>query len=93
MGLVLGKDGKTRSVEINTGSAVTQISTLYVGLLQSAPANMDGMDLVTLISSGQGNEFTIGASFYTGRKSITVGTVTCQPPRSANTLSRLRLAA
>ena len=75
MGLVLGKDGKTRSVEINTGSAVSQISTLYVGLLQSAPANMDGMDLATLISSGQGNEFTIGASFYTGRKSITVGSI------------------
>ena len=39
------------TVKINTGSAVSQISTLC-RLLQSAPANMDGMDLATLISSG-----------------------------------------
>ncbi len=76
MGLLLGLDGKKRALEINVGVAVSQASPLYVGLLQSAPSNMDGMDLATLISSGQGNEFTINANFYTGRQVISLGAVT-----------------
>jgi len=76
MGIVLGSGGKQRAVEINTGTAVAQVSTLYVGLLQSAPSGMDGMSLSTLISAGQGNEFTINANFYTGRKAVTVGSIT-----------------
>ena len=66
MGLVLGKDGKTRSVEINTFSCVSNFYSLC-RVATVCPANMDGI-VATLISSGQGNEFTIGASFYTGRK-------------------------
>ena len=73
MGLALGLDGKTRAVDINKGSSVTAITTLYVGLLQSAPANMDGMNLATLVGAGQGNEFSINANFYTGRQAITIG--------------------
>jgi len=77
MGLLLGIDGKKRAVNINAGVSVSAITTLYVGLLQSAPAGMDGMDLATLVGAGQGNEFTIGATFYAspGRKAITMGTV------------------
>ncbi len=73
MGLLLGKDGKERAVTVNKGSTVTSITTLYVGLLQSAPAKMT---LATLVGSGQGNEFSIGATFYTGRKAVTMGSVT-----------------
>ncbi len=76
MGLLLGKDGKRRALEINAGIAVAQVATLYVGLLQSAPDDMDGMGLDTLISAGQGSEFTIDGSFYSGRKPIALGAVT-----------------
>lgn len=76
MGLMLGLDGKTRALDINKGLSVSAITTLYVGLLQSAPANIDGMDLATMVHSSNGNEFSIGASFYTSRKSITLGLTT-----------------
>lgn len=76
MGLILGIDGKERALGVNVGQSFSAIPTIYVGLLQAAPADMDGMDLATLISSGQGNEFTINANFYTGRKAITFGAIT-----------------
>ena len=76
MGLLLGRDGKTRAMQAATGTAVGSIATLYIGFLQAAPADMDGMTLTTLVSAGQGNEFTINANFYTGRKSITLGSIT-----------------
>lgn len=76
MGLKLGIDGKTRALEVNAGKSITNITTIYVGLLQAAPANMDGMSLATLISSGQGNEFSVDPSFYTGRQAITIGSTT-----------------
>lgn len=73
MGLVLGIDGKRRALDINKGSSVTPLSTLYVGLLQEAPANMDAMDLALLVDSDHGAEFTINANFYSGRQAITLG--------------------
>lgn len=76
MGIFLGLDGKQRAVDINKGSSVTAITTLYVGLLQSAPANMDGMNLALLVGAGQASEFSINANFYTGRKAITIGSTT-----------------
>lgn len=76
MPLELGLDGKARAVDINTGQTVAPTGTLYVGLLQAAPAEMDGMSLATLIAPGNGNEFTIGGSFYDSRKSITFGVAT-----------------
>ena len=76
MGLQLGVDGKKRAVDINKGASVTTVTTLYVGLLQSAPTGMDGMTLATLVGAGQGNEFAINANFYTARLAITIGTVT-----------------
>lgn len=76
MGLVLGLDGKKRALEINTGVAVSTITTLYIGLLQNSVADMDGMDLATLISVGQGNEFDGTGGFYgEGRQAITIGTI------------------
>lgn len=71
MGLVLGYDGKQRALQASLGTAPSAIGTIYVGFLQSAPADMDGMTLATLVSAGQGNEFSINANFYTGRKAIT----------------------
>lgn len=76
MGLLLGIDGKKRALNINSATAVTTVSTLYIGLLQSAVANMDGMDLATLVSAGQGNEFDGTGGFYTeGRQIITFGSI------------------
>lgn len=76
MGLTLGKDGKERALSVNTGSSVSSITTLYVGLLQSAPTGSDGMTLATLVDAGQGNEFSINANFYTGRQAVTLGSIT-----------------
>lgn len=76
MGLVLGLDGKRRAMDINKTDAVPQITTLYVGLLQAAPANMDGMDLAMLIHPDHGNEFTIDPDFYTGRQAIQLSLTT-----------------
>lgn len=76
MGLMLGLNGKTRALDINKGLSVTPITTLYVGLLQSAPVNMDGMDLATLVHVSNGNEFSINGNFYTARKAITLGITT-----------------
>lgn len=70
MGLILGRDGKQKALEAATSG------TLYVGLLQAVPTDADGMSLATLIGSGAGNEFPINADFYTGRKSVTLGSIT-----------------
>ena len=76
MSLVMGLDGKERAMKATTGDAVSSISTLYVGLLQSAPAGMDGMTLATLVGAGAGDEFAINANFYSARKAITFGSIT-----------------
>ncbi len=83
MGLLLGIDGKERALGVSLGQSYSAITTLYIGLLQAAPVNMDGMDLATLISAGQGNEFTVNANFYTGRKAITFGTITADQDGAA----------
>lgn len=76
MGLLLGIDGKKRALEINAGVAVSAVTTLYIGLLQSSVADMDGMDLATLVSAGQGNEFDGTGGFYSeGRQAITIGAI------------------
>ncbi len=75
MGLTLGLDGKTRALTVNAGGTASTISTLYIGLLQSAPTGMDGMTLSTLVSGAQGNEFTVSGSFYVGRQAITLGSI------------------
>ncbi len=76
MGLVLGLDGKIRAMEATTGRPVASISsTLYVGLLNSVPADLDGLDLITLISPSYGDEFSINPNFYTGRKAIQLSSI------------------
>lgn len=72
MSVVLGYDGKQRALNINKGDVVAQVTNLYVGLLQSSVADMDGMELSTLIHSSNGDEFPIDADFYTGRQEITL---------------------
>ncbi len=76
MSITLGLDGKTRALTVNSGATVSNISTLYVGLLQSAPTGMDGMNLALLVSAAQGNEFSVSGNFYVGRQVITVGSIT-----------------
>lgn len=75
MGLSLGIDGKRKAMEASKGAGITAITTLYVGLLQTAPANMDGMDLATLINPVNGNEFSLSPNFYDMRREITIGAV------------------
>lgn len=72
MALVLGLDGKELALRAAVGLPVTLPSALYLGLLQFAPASMDGMDLATLISGGGATEFSIDPDFYTARKLMTV---------------------
>lgn len=76
MGSKLGRNGKLNAVNCNIGAAVTDYGTLYIGLLQNDPANMDALTLVDLVSGGQGSEHAINANFYTGRKTISFGTPT-----------------
>lgn len=70
MGATLGSGGIARAVKINTGEAVSTLSTLYVGLLSTFPADAHKLSLATLSSS----EFAISADFYTARKAVTMGT-------------------
>lgn len=72
-GVVLGLDGKDRALQASLGIvAPSAITTLYVGLLATLPANHDGLDLATLLG---GNEHTATGSWYTGgRKAVDVAT-------------------
>lgn len=76
MGSTLGREGKLNAVNCNIGAAVTDYGTLYIGLLQVAPADMDAMTLATLVGVGAGNEHAIAGTFYTARKVISFGTPT-----------------
>lgn len=67
-GLVLGLDGKKRAVKTNTSSNPPEITNFYVGLLQTLPANYDGLSLADLIT---GNEIVPETGWYTeGRQEI-----------------------
>lgn len=72
MGMLLGKDGKTRAIQVNTGTDPAAITTLYIGLLATLPANYDGLSL-----AGAGGIASYECSgWYTGRKVVTFGSVT-----------------
>lgn len=69
MGFTLGLDGKKRAVKTNTSANPPEITTFYVGLLETLPADYDGLSFYDLVV---GNEFVPSANFYTGgRKAIT----------------------
>jgi hypothetical protein len=72
MAFSLGKDGRIRALQINTGEVPTSVTTVYVGLLTTMPANAATLNLSTIVA----NEFPINANFYTGRQAITFGTMT-----------------
>ena len=63
MGLILGKEGKLGALPPTTGGTSNYYPNIYVGLLQTLPADYDTLGLTAL--AGGGNEFTPSADFYT----------------------------
>lgn len=76
MGMLLGKDGKTRAVQVNTGTDPAAITTLYIGLLATLPASYDGLALAGAGGIASYECPLTPSGWYTGRKAITFGAVT-----------------
>lgn len=68
MGMVLGYDGKRWALNAGMGEVTTPFPTLYLGVLETMPADPDSVQFSVLDT----NEFASTADFYTaGRQVIT----------------------
>lgn len=83
MGLFLGLDGKRRAIQVNTAESPNDITDYYVGLLETLPANYDGLTLSELVT---GNEHAPSSDWYDGgRQEITFDGLTSDASGASST--------